>query len=64
MAHLCIHVYFSDSKQRLDEIKTQVAQATNDIPLSALTNVSKTLEQVQGDVIKVTPEIKRVEHIR
>lgn len=53
-----------NSQQRLDEIKTQVSQVTNDIPLSALTNVSKTLEQVQKDISKFTPEIERAEHIR
>lgn len=64
MVHVCISVRFSDSQQRLDEIKTQVSQVTNDIPLSALTNVSKTLEQVQKDISRFTPEIERAEHIR
>ncbi|XP_073338417.1 prominin-2 isoform X2 [Pagrus major] len=53
-----------NSKQRLDEIRTQIAQVTKDIPLSALTNASKTLEQVQEEIVKVTPQIKRAEHIR
>ena len=64
MAHSCIYVYVSASQQRLDEIKTQVAQVTNDIPLSALTNALQTLEQVQSNISKFTPEIERAEHIR
>ncbi|KAK9541582.1 hypothetical protein VZT92_001614 [Zoarces viviparus] len=52
------------SKQQLGKIKTQISQVTNEIPLSALTNVSETLNQLQRDIDRVTPEFKRAEHIR
>ncbi|TNN71786.1 Prominin-1-A [Liparis tanakae] len=52
------------SKQLLDNIETQISQVTNEIPLSALTNVSETLNLLQGEISKVAPEIKRAEHIR
>ncbi|KAM6922140.1 prominin-2 [Lycodopsis pacificus] len=52
------------SKQQLGKIKTQISQVTNEIPLSALTNASETLNQLQRDLDRVTPEFKRVEHIR
>ncbi|XP_078032302.1 prominin-2 isoform X3 [Epinephelus lanceolatus] len=52
------------SKQQLGDIKTQISQVTNDIPLSALTNVSDTLGQLQREINKITPEAERVEHIR
>lgn len=52
------------SKQQLGDIKTQISQVTNDIPLSALTNVSDTLGQLQREINKITPEAEWVEHIR
>ncbi|XP_068578924.1 prominin-2 [Cebidichthys violaceus] len=52
------------SKEQLGNIQTQISQVTNDIPLSALTNVSETLNQLQRDIDRVTPEFKRAEHIR
>ncbi|KAM7385625.1 hypothetical protein PAMP_001700 [Pampus punctatissimus] len=52
------------SKQQLDEIKTQISKVNSDIPLSALTNVLNTLNQVQGGIGQVTPEVERAEHIR
>ncbi|XP_044069096.1 prominin-2 [Siniperca chuatsi] len=52
------------SKQLLGDIKTQISQVTSDIPLSSLTNVLGTLDQVQGEIGKVTPEVERAEHIR
>ncbi|XP_031697091.1 prominin-2 isoform X2 [Anarrhichthys ocellatus] len=52
------------SKQQFGNITTQISQVTNDIPLSALTNVSETLNQLQRDIDRVTPEFKRAEHIR
>ncbi|XP_076599989.1 prominin-2 [Chaetodon auriga] len=53
-----------NSKQLLGDIEKQISQVTNDIPLSALTNVSDTLDQVQREIVKVTPEIEKVEQIR
>uniref|UniRef100_A0A8C4EMY8 Prominin 2 n=1 Tax=Dicentrarchus labrax TaxID=13489 RepID=A0A8C4EMY8_DICLA len=52
------------SKLLLDEIKAQISQITSDIPLSALTNVSTSLDQLHGEIFKYTPEIERAEHIR
>lgn len=55
---------FLGSKQLLGDIKTQISQVTSDIPLSALTNVSGTLDQVQREIGRITPEVERAEHIR
>ncbi|XP_041803369.1 prominin-2 [Chelmon rostratus] len=53
-----------NSKQLLGDIETQISQVTNDIPLSALTNVSGTLDQVQREIVRVTPVLERAEYIR
>ncbi|XP_070834327.1 prominin-2 [Chaetodon trifascialis] len=53
-----------NSKQLLGDIEKQISQVTNDIPLSALTNVSGTLDQVQREIGRVTPEVERAEQIR
>lgn len=58
---LCI---FLDSQQLLDEIKKQISQVTSDIPLSALNNVLGSLHDVQRKIGKITPEVKKGEHIR
>jgi len=60
----CVSLCFLGSKQLLGNIKTQISQVTNEIPLSVLTNVSETLNLLQREISKVTPEIKRAEHIR
>ncbi|XP_071386550.1 prominin-2 [Centroberyx affinis] len=52
------------TKQQLEEIQAQISQLTKDIPLSALTNVSDTLGQLQAEISSVTPEVERAEHIR
>uniref|UniRef100_A0A8C2Z0F9 Prominin 2 n=1 Tax=Cyclopterus lumpus TaxID=8103 RepID=A0A8C2Z0F9_CYCLU len=52
------------SKRLLGNIKTQISQVTNDIPLSALTNVSEKLNLLQREISKVAPDVERVEHIR
>ncbi|KAA8583823.1 hypothetical protein FQN60_015031 [Etheostoma spectabile] len=52
------------SKQLLGGIKTQISEVTNDIPLSNLTKVSETLNQVQGEIGMVTPAVERAEYIR
>ncbi|KAM7408753.1 hypothetical protein PAMA_002471 [Pampus argenteus] len=52
------------SKQQLDEIKTQISKLSSDIPLSPLTNALNTLNQVQGGIGQVTPEVERAERIR
>lgn len=48
----------------MDDIKTQISQVKSDIPLSALTNVSGTLDQVQREMDRITPEVENAEHIR
>lgn len=53
-----------NSKQVLGNIKTQISQITDKIPLSALTNVSESLNHLQREIGKVTPEVERAEGIR
>ncbi|XP_059179877.1 prominin-2 [Centropristis striata] len=52
------------SKQMLDNIKTQISQVTNNIPLSALNNVFETLNQAQRQIDMATSEVERAENIR
>ncbi|TDH01246.1 hypothetical protein EPR50_G00178260 [Perca flavescens] len=52
------------SKQMLDNIKIQISQVTNDIPLSELTNVLETLNQVQREIGSVAPKVEKAEYIR
>ncbi|KAK5853993.1 hypothetical protein PBY51_015098 [Eleginops maclovinus] len=52
------------SKKLLGDIKTQISQVTDDIPLSSLTNVLDFLGQLQSEMVKYTPEIERAEEIR
>ncbi|KAM8859058.1 prominin-2 isoform 2-T3 [Spinachia spinachia] len=54
----------TSTKQLLGNIETQISQVTKDIPLSALTNVSATLNQLQREIGSITPELERFEHIR
>ncbi|KAM9344897.1 prominin-2 [Symphorus nematophorus] len=53
-----------NSKKQLDDMKAQISQVTNDIPLSALTNVMETLQLYQKEISTVTPQLEKVEHIR
>nr|XP_046257014.1 prominin-2 [Scatophagus argus] len=53
-----------NSKQLLGDIETQISQVTSDIPLSSLKDVSETLDQVQREIDRLTPEAQRAEHIR
>ncbi|XP_074501870.1 prominin-2 [Sebastes fasciatus] len=53
-----------NSKQVLGNIKTQISRITDEIPLSALTNVSESLNHLQREIGKVTPEVERAEGIR
>ncbi|XP_010735887.3 prominin-2 [Larimichthys crocea] len=53
-----------NSQQLLNEIKKQISQVTSDIPLSALNNVLGSLHDVQRKIGKITPEVKKGEHIR
>lgn len=52
------------SKQQLDDIKAQISKFSDEIPLSALNNVLKTLDEAKTEINKVTPEVERAEHIR
>ncbi|KAK1905740.1 Prominin-1-A [Dissostichus eleginoides] len=52
------------SKQLLGNIKTQISQVTNDIPLSSLTDLIGSLDQVQSQMLNYTPKIERAEEIR
>lgn len=60
---VCVCVVLG-SKQLLGNIKTQISQVTNDIPLSSLTDLMVSLDQVQSQMFKYTPEIERAEEIR
>ncbi|XP_018539764.1 prominin-2 [Lates calcarifer] len=52
------------SKQELGKIKTQISQVTGNIPLSTLTNVSGSLNQLHREIGRFTPEVMRAEDIR
>ncbi|AWP14029.1 putative prominin-1-A-like [Scophthalmus maximus] len=52
------------SKQLLADIGTQISQFSSEIPLSGLTNAQGTLNQVQGEMVRMTSEVARVERIR
>ncbi|XP_037322323.2 prominin-2 isoform X2 [Pungitius pungitius] len=52
------------TKQVLANIEKQISQFTKNIPLSAFTNVSETLVQLQKDIGRTAPEFKRFEGIR
>ncbi|XP_041645852.1 prominin-2 [Cheilinus undulatus] len=52
------------SKTLLDDIKAQLSQITNDIPLSTLDDISGTLDGVQRDFDKLTPQVVEGERIR
>lgn len=54
----------SASKQLLGDIKTQISQVTSHIPLSELTKVLDTLDQVQTDIGQANPLVERAENIR
>ena len=52
------HLYlFSGSKNLLDDIEIQIANLTDEIPLSALKNISDTLVEVHRDITKLIPEL-------
>ncbi|XP_036402665.1 prominin-2 [Megalops cyprinoides] len=47
-------------RQQLDDIKAQIAQVTQDIPLNSLTDVSAQIEEVRGYINRYSPEAKAV----
>lgn len=53
-----------DSKQLLGDIKTQISQVSEEIPLSGLADVSRTLDQLHTEIGRLTPELERAERIR
>ncbi|XP_068183415.1 prominin-2 [Antennarius striatus] len=52
------------SKSFLDDIKRQIYLMMNEIPLSALTNASQTVEEVYNEIYKYVPEVDKVDDIR
>lgn len=52
------------STKQLDSIKTQISQFKDDFPLSALTDVSGTLNTTQTEIQKILPQINNIEFIR
>lgn len=60
---MCVCLFLG-SKKVLGDIKTQISQAISDIPLSSLTNLSGTLDQVQREIDMVAPKVESGEHIR
>lgn len=58
------YVSFLGSKRQLDDIKAQISQVTDEIPLSVLTDVMGTLDQVQREISVLTPQAERAEYIR
>lgn len=59
---MCVCVL--ESKQLLNDIKTQISSVEDEIPLSYLADVSATLDQVQSEIDKYTPDVKSIESIR
>ncbi|XP_038152397.1 prominin-2 [Cyprinodon tularosa] len=54
----------TQSKQQLQEIENQISQVSNELDLSALRDVTGTLDQVQNQIETVSPEVQRFENIR
>lgn len=55
---------FLDSKAQLDDIKAQISQVTDEIPLYFLTDVMETLDGVHREIGMVTPQVEQAERIR
>lgn len=55
---------FLESKMQLDDIKAQISQVTDEIPLSFLTDVMETLDQVRREITMATPQVEQAELIR
>ncbi|XP_068597391.1 prominin-2 [Brachionichthys hirsutus] len=52
------------SKELLREIKRQIYNLIDGVPLSALTDMSQTLDDVQREIYNVAPEVEKVDDIR
>ncbi|KAM9847637.1 prominin-2 [Aulostomus maculatus] len=52
------------SKRVLDRIKTQISRVTDDVPLAELNDVLDSVNRVEAEITKVTPDLERAEHIR
>lgn len=63
-ACVCVCACVPDSKTFLDDIKDQISSVTSEIPLDALSDVSKTIEQLQSNISKYTPDIRNIDSIR
>lgn len=53
-----------ESKELLNDIKKQISSFEDEIPLSSLADLSASLDQVQSEIDKYTPDVKSVESIR
>lgn len=53
-----------DSKKFLNDIKSQISTVTDKIPLATLSDVSQTIQEVQGNFTEFTPAIQVIELIR
>lgn len=53
-----------ESKQLLSDITTQISSIEDEIPLSSLADVAASLDQVQSEIDKYTPEVQSLESIR
>ncbi|XP_041921901.1 prominin-2 [Alosa sapidissima] len=51
-------------KNKLDSIKTQISQVTNDIPLSTLEEISQEITTAQGYVDLYSPDVENAEKYR
>nr|XP_029134978.1 prominin-1-A-like isoform X2 [Labrus bergylta] len=53
-----------NSKQLLDNIEAQISQIAGDLPLPALNDISTTLDGLQRDIDRLTPQVEKGERIR
>lgn len=53
-----------DSKKLLEDLRTEISQFEKDLPLSAINDTLKTLDQVHKDILTFTPQVEKVESIR
>lgn len=59
---LCVCV--PDSKQFLNDIKSQISSVTDEIPLETLSAVSEQVRLLQGNITKYAPDVEKYESIR
>lgn len=59
---MCVCVL--ESKELLNNIKKQISKVKDEIPLSYLADVSASLDQVQIEIDKYTPDLKSIASMR